>query len=263
MDLAEIRKEIDRINGELLRLFLERMDLSDQIAVYKSVHRLPILDRVREDAILDAMAAEAGRLEPYVRRFFSVLMELSRSRQAERIRRGQAGGKPEPLSRSAANIVLIGMPGCGKSTTGAALSRLTGREVVDIDRLIVRQAGKGIPEIFTEDGEAAFRELERSATADAGKRRGVILATGGGVVKDARNYAPLKQNGRIYHLIRDPSLLSRDGRPLSQGADLALMEAERRPLYRAFRDVVIDNNGTIEETSAEIWREFCAFFPSG
>ena len=163
------------------------------------------------------------------------------------------------LAQDKTNIVLIGMPGCGKSAVGDALFRLTGREVVDIDREIVKQAGKSIPDIFEQGGEAAFRALEKAAVREAGKRLGVILVTGGGVVKDPDNYAPLKQNGRITHLIRDLSLLPREGRPLSQGADLAVMEAERRPLYERFRDAAVENSGTVEETAAEIWRDFCAY----
>ena len=163
------------------------------------------------------------------------------------------------LSRDTENIVLIGMPGCGKSVVGSALARLTGREAVDIDREIVSKAGKSIPEIFAEGGEAAFRDWERRVTAEAGKRIGVILITGGGVVKDERNYAPLKQNARIYHLVRDTALLPREGRPLSEGADLAAMEEERRPLYRRFRDVAIDNSGAVRDTAGEIWRDFCAY----
>lgn len=163
------------------------------------------------------------------------------------------------LSCDTENIVLIGMPGCGKSVVGNALSCLTGREAVDIDAEIVKRAGKPIPDIFAESGEAAFRELERSVTAEMGKRLGVILVTGGGVVKDERNYAPLKQNGRIYHLVRDLSRLARDGRPLSQGADLSAMEAERRPLYQRFRDAVIGNNDTVKSAAWEIWRDFCAY----
>ena len=78
------------------------------------------------------------------------------------------------------------------------------------------------------------------------------------MVKDARNYAPLHQNSRIYHLTRDLSILPTDGRPLSQGADLAAMWAERAPMYARFRDVIIENTGTVEEAAAAIWRDFCA-----
>ena len=162
------------------------------------------------------------------------------------------------LRAQTANIVVIGMPGCGKTTVGQALAELTGREAIDIDARIVERAGCSIPEIFAQDGEAAFRALEREETAEAGKLSGKIILTGGGVVKDARNYAPLHQNSRIYHLTRDLSILPTDGRPLSQGADLAAMWAERAPMYARFRDVIIENTGTVEEAAAAIWRDFCA-----
>ena len=162
------------------------------------------------------------------------------------------------LRQETANIVLIGMPGCGKTTVGQALARLTGREAIDIDQRIVPTAGRSIPDIFARDGEAAFRELERRETAEAGKLSGKIILTGGGVVKDPRNYASLRQNGRIYHLTRNLDALPTDGRPLSQETDLAVMWAQREPLYARFRDAVIDNNGTVEDTAAAIWRDFCA-----
>ena len=98
----------------------------------------------------------------------------------------------------------------------------------------------------------------KAAAEEAGKRTGVILLTGGGIIKTAENYAALHQNGRIYQLVRDLSLLPTEGRPLSQGADLAAMWRERAPLYVRFRDVEIDNSGTVEDTAAAIWRDFCA-----
>ena len=161
------------------------------------------------------------------------------------------------LRQEMTNIVLIGMPGSGKSSVGARLAELTGREAVDLDALIAAKAGMSIPEIFAGQGEAAFRALEREVTAEAGKLSGKILLTGGGVVKDQRNYAPLRQNGRIYHLLRDLELLPTEGRPLSQTTKLTAMWEERRPMYERFRDAVIDNNGVMEDTVQTIWRDFC------
>ncbi len=161
------------------------------------------------------------------------------------------------LRQEMTNIVLVGMPGCGKTAVGEALARLTGREAIDLDAWVVQHAGRSIPEIFSSDGEVAFRALEREAVTACGKLSGKILLTGGGVVKDERNYGPLHQNGRIYHLVRDLNILPTDGRPLSQGADLAAMWAEREPLYQRFRDSEIDNNSDLTDTAAAIWRDFC------
>lgn len=160
------------------------------------------------------------------------------------------------LRRDSTNIVLIGMPGCGKSAVGKRLAALTGREVIDLDRSVVRAAGMSIPEIFARDGEAEFRRMERAVAQQYGKESGKIIVTGGGVVKDPRNYAALHQNGRIYCLDRLLDRLDREGRPLSIGTDLAAMAAERAPLYARFQDAVIDNNGPVEETAEAIRKDF-------
>ena len=157
------------------------------------------------------------------------------------------------------NIVLIGMPGCGKTTVGQVLAELTGRQAIDMDEEIVRLACCSIPEIFEKQGEAAFRALEREVAQQVGKLSGKIILTGGGVVKDERNYDALHQNGRIYHLVRDLEQLPTDGRPLSQSTNLTQMWKEREPLYTRFRDCVVENTGTVEETAKAVWREFCAY----
>ena len=146
------------------------------------------------------------------------------------------------------NLVLIGMPGCGKSTIGAALAEKLNRPLVDADERIVSLAGKSIPEIFAQDGEAVFRAWETKALEETGKQSGLILATGGGCVTREENYSLLHQNGVIVYLKRDISLLPKDGRPLSQKNSLDAMYQTRRPLYEAYADFTVDNNGTPEDT---------------
>ena len=160
------------------------------------------------------------------------------------------------LRRDMTNIVLIGMPGSGKSTIGTALAAKTGREMIDIDAEIVKTAGCSIPEIFSREGEDVFRRLETEEVRKAGKETGKIIMTGGGVVTRERNYAPLHQNGRIYQLGRDLSKLPVDGRPISQKTSAEELYRKRAPLYAAFRDVLVDNDSTVEDTVEAIWRDF-------
>lgn len=144
------------------------------------------------------------------------------------------------------NIVLIGMPGCGKSTIGAALAKQLNRPLIDADEEIAVLAGKSIPDIFAQDGEAVFRNWETKALSSLGNRSGLILATGGGCVTRGQNYPLLHQNGTIFCLERDLTLLPKEGRPLSQRNDLEAMYRLRKPLYEAFADFTVDNNGTPE-----------------
>ncbi len=161
------------------------------------------------------------------------------------------------LMREMQNIVLIGMPGSGKSTVGKALAEKTGREMVDIDAEIVRTAACSIPELFRDRGETVFRQLETETVLQAGKETGKIIITGGGVVTRPENYAPLHQNGRIYQLERDLDLLPIDGRPVSQKTSVRELYEKRTPMYASFRDVLIDNNADIDNAVGAIWRDYC------
>ena len=156
------------------------------------------------------------------------------------------------LSREMQNVILIGMPGCGKSTIGAALAEKLGRPLLEADAEIEKAAGCSIPEIFAKGGEAAFRKIETTVLAELGKQSGAVISTGGGCVTREENYPLLHQNGRIFWLQRELNRLPKDGRPLSLKNDLREMYARREPLYRRFADHVIDNNGSVEETLAAI-----------
>ena len=156
------------------------------------------------------------------------------------------------LSHQMKNIVLIGMPGCGKSTIGTLLAEKLGRTLADADEKIISLAGKSIPEIFAQDGEPTFRDWETKALTELGKQSGLVIATGGGCVTQKRNYPLLHQNGYLVWLERDCSVLPTDGRPLSQANDLGKMYAARKPLYEAFADIRVENTGTPAETVQKI-----------
>ena len=153
------------------------------------------------------------------------------------------------LSQQMQNIVLIGMPGCGKTTVGQILAQKTGKVFYDADALICQLAGRSIPEVFQEEGEVGFRRWETEALGQLGKLSGAVIATGGGCVTRAENYPLLHQNGILFWLQRDIGLLPTDGRPLSQKSNLSQMYEARKPLYQAFSDSIVCNNGTAEETA--------------
>ncbi len=152
------------------------------------------------------------------------------------------------LSHQMQNIVIIGMPGSGKTTVSTMLAEKLGRKIFDTDTMVAEKAGVTIPEIFAAQGEAGFRRLETEATAEVGKLSGNIISTGGGVVTVAENYELLHQNGVIVWIERDTNKLARDGRPISLSSDLNELYAARLPLYDRFADIKADNNDDINDT---------------
>lgn len=153
------------------------------------------------------------------------------------------------LRRQIANISLIGMPGCGKSTVGRQLAARLNKTFVDLDAAIEERAGCSIPDIFLYRGEAAFRRYEAEAVAAVGKGSGQVIACGGGVVKTPGNTHALRQNGPVLWILRPVSRLATSGRPLSKGREeLLRMEQERRPLYQAAADAQVDNSGPLAQT---------------
>ena len=154
------------------------------------------------------------------------------------------------------NIVLIGMPGSGKTTVGKTLAKLLGRKFIDTDEEIVRKYHKTIPQIFAEGGEDEFRKMEIGVISELSKNTGCVIATGGGCVLKEENFIPLRQNSLIYWLHRDLSLLPTEGRPLSQAGKLDEMLKARTPAYMHFADVSVNNTGSIDDTAQKIAETF-------
>ena len=161
----------------------------------------------------------------------------------------------ETIRMQMENIILIGMPGCGKTTVGKLLAEKTGRLFIDADSALEEHYKITIPDVFTSQGEDAFRKMETQVLADICKRSGAVIATGGGCVTQPVNYSHLHQNGKIVWIQRELKNLPTDGRPLSQSNRLADMYAIRKPLYEAFCDLCINNDGDPEHTANEIMRQ--------
>ncbi len=149
----------------------------------------------------------------------------------------------EGLTRDTENIVLVGMPGSGKSSIARITAKKLGRQFVDTDRWIKKKTGRNPGDIIKEDGEEAFRDIEQEVIAEVSKEHSLVIATGGGSVKRKENVLALRMNGRVFHIRRDVSKLSTKGRPLSKGADLKKMMNERFPLYKAAADETVYNEG--------------------
>lgn len=140
------------------------------------------------------------------------------------------------------NIILIGMPGCGKSTIGKILATLTNKTLVDSDAEIVRREGKPIPDIFREHGEEYFRQAETEVLRQLGKMSGTVIATGGGCVTRRENYSLLHQNGTIFWIKRDLKLLPAQNRPLSERDGAEALYESRKEQYVAYADYTVDND---------------------
>lgn len=152
------------------------------------------------------------------------------------------------------NIVLIGMPACGKSTVGRILAEKLGRELIDTDEQIEREAGRTIPQIFAEEGEAGFRRIERGVIASLAGKSGIVLATGGGAVLNEENAQDLKLNGRLYWIDRSPELLIPTAdRPLAADKEAIFRRyAERRAIYERCADLRVPGDGSPDEVAEQI-----------
>ncbi len=204
-----------------------------------------VYNPARTKLILDAMA----RGIPCESGLFMLVGQAARASElwtGKEIPREKLTTVWKTVAAAMENIILIGMPGCGKTVLGRALGKKLGREFVDADAVFVRRFGN-IPAFFAKYGEEAFRREESRILAELGKRSGLVISTGGGCVTRWENREVLQQNGRVIWIRRPLEALPTEGRPLSQRNGIAALYEERKSLYAAFCHGVVENTGTIEE----------------
>ena len=150
------------------------------------------------------------------------------------------------------NLVIVGMPGCGKSHVGKLVAKTLDREFIDLDAVVVKNAGMSIPEIFAKFGEPRFRELERTAAEEVAKRKNVVIATGGGTIVQPGAPELFRATGKICYLKRPlEELQTAHGRPLSSDRKaVEKLYAARREKYEAAADFTVENTGVAPEEAA-------------
>lgn len=163
------------------------------------------------------------------------------------------------LSSRKENRILLGMPGCGKSTVGRALAERTGKPFVDCDQVLEERLGMSAGDFILQSGEEAFRAHESALLEELGKQSGLVIATGGGCVTRMQNYPHLHQNGVMIFLERELSKLPKKGRPLSLRGNLQDMYTIRLPMYRTFADLIVPNDAdpmTVAQNVEEAYEHF-------
>lgn len=241
MELSDIRKEIDKVDDELARLLERRYELVSEVAKAKAANGTAVLDRSREEQVLNrinSVIVNRTFAEPILDTFVGI-MDVSRQFQTGYLE----------------NIVLIGMPGCGKTTIGRKYADRYGYGFTDADEAFTQKFGMTPAEYITSRGEAEFRTAETAVLEEFKSNTRTVFALGGGVVTVPENFELVKPLGFVVYLKRDLAKLARNDRPITGARGVEQLFKERGDLYELWADYALDNN-SIEETIKKL-NELC------
>lgn len=246
-ELKKLRDNIDEIDKNLVKLFEKRMKTVLKVGRYKKENNIPILNSNRESEVIKKNLEYLNnkKYEMSTKQFLNSMMDISKKFQAAEIT------KTNYYVNDNKNIVLIGMPGSGKTTIGKLLGKRLGIKWVCIDQYIQKKEKKTIMEIF-KDGEAIFREIEREAVKKISTNSSMVISTGGGVVTSDINIKNLKKNGVIIYLNRSIENIISDidisARPLLKNniEKLNTLYQQRYDLYKNYNDYEIKNDSTLD-----------------
>lgn len=233
MTLQEIRTQIDQVDTELVELLEKRYELVSQVARAKAESGAAVLDRSREEQVLNQINQKISNrvfAEPILDTFVGI-MDISKQFQSGYL----------------TNIVLIGMPGCGKTTIGSKFAKLNSYSFVDADEEFKRIYSATPEEYILKNGEAAFRKAETAVLETFKPQTRTVFALGGGVVTVPENFEIVKPLGIVVYLKSDLSKLTIEGRPLAGEKGVEKLFEERSAIYDMWADIEIDNN-SINET---------------
>ncbi|MDO4593806.1 MAG: shikimate kinase [Tissierellia bacterium] len=231
MKLEDYRDEIDKIDLAIDSLLNKRFEIAKEISNYKKKNDINVTDTKREDEIFEKILSRKYGL--YKQKIYKEIIKMSKS-----------------LQKQKNNIVLIGMPGVGKTTIAKEISRISSYKFIDLDLEIVKRYGN-IEDIFADYGEEYFRELESKTLREVTNDLNYVLASGGGTVIRECNHYFLKKNSSIFFLKRDLSLLPTANRPVSKKNSLRSIYERRFPIYKKLSNFEIENE-KIETTAKKI-----------
>lgn len=228
MELNDIRSGLNDIDESIAKLLEQRYELIEQVAESKRLSGKKIFDEARENAVVEHVTGVINNpcYKPYAAETYRELMRISRSFQEKYL----------------ANIVLIGMPGCGKSTIGKKLAEQEGYSFIDCDELFEELYHMTCTECITKCGEAVFRDYESRALDTIKDIRRTVIAAGGGVVELSSNREKLGSMGTIIYIKRELDSLAKDGRPLTAAFGVEELYRRRHEKYEQWADASVIND---------------------